>query len=89
MAGDGRRKETLAFETLTRDLRRIFDTRLTSVVAYGEPDDDGAHKMALVERSAFVRRARTEPPVPDWKRMTWAQDYLPAADPARAEEPLG
>jgi predicted pyridoxine 5'-phosphate oxidase superfamily flavin-nucleotide-binding protein len=47
------------------------------------------HKLQLVERSAFVPRAETEPPIPDWKRMTWAQDYLPEDDPARATDPIG
>ncbi|HEY5172465.1 MAG TPA: pyridoxamine 5'-phosphate oxidase family protein [Acidimicrobiia bacterium] len=46
------------------------------------------HKMHLVERSKFVPKPDTEAPIPDWKRMTWAQDYLPEHDPARAVEPL-
>jgi uncharacterized protein len=46
------------------------------------------HKMQLVERSAFVPRPDQAPPIPDWKRMTWAQEYLPAADPARGTEPI-
>jgi predicted pyridoxine 5'-phosphate oxidase superfamily flavin-nucleotide-binding protein len=41
------------------------------------------HRMALVERSRFVPRAGSEPPVPDWKRTDWACDVLPADDPAR------
>ena len=41
------------------------------------------HRMALVERSRFVPRADREPPVPDWKRTSWACDVLPADDPAR------
>jgi predicted pyridoxine 5'-phosphate oxidase superfamily flavin-nucleotide-binding protein len=43
------------------------------------------HRMALVERSPFVPRADREPPVPDWKRTSWACDVLPADDPARRE----
>jgi predicted pyridoxine 5'-phosphate oxidase superfamily flavin-nucleotide-binding protein len=46
------------------------------------------HKMQLVERSTFVPKHNVEAPIPDWKRMTWAQDYLPENDPARAAEPL-
>ena len=46
------------------------------------------HKMQLVERSKFVPREDTDAPIPDWKRMTWAQDYLPEHDPARAAETL-
>jgi uncharacterized protein len=40
------------------------------------------HRMQLVERSRFVPRAGSEPPVPDWKRSEWACDVLPAGDPA-------
>ena len=46
------------------------------------------HKMQLVERSKFVPQNNVDAPIPDWKRMTWAQEYLPADDPARAAEPL-
>jgi uncharacterized protein len=47
------------------------------------------HRMQLVERSKFVPHAgSTDAPIPDWKRMEWAQEYLPANDPARAAEPL-
>jgi predicted pyridoxine 5'-phosphate oxidase superfamily flavin-nucleotide-binding protein len=46
------------------------------------------HKMQLVERSKFVPEAGVRAPIPDWKRMEWAQDYLPENDPARAAEPL-
>ena len=43
------------------------------------------HKLELVERSRFVPREASEPPVPDWKRREWARDVLPAGDPAGAE----
>jgi len=46
------------------------------------------HKMDLVARSAFVPKPDEPAPVPDWKRMTWAREYLPAHDPARAADPL-
>jgi predicted pyridoxine 5'-phosphate oxidase superfamily flavin-nucleotide-binding protein len=46
------------------------------------------HKMQLVERSNFVPRPDIEAPIPDWKRMTWAQEYLPGNDPARSAPPL-
>lgn len=46
------------------------------------------HTMNLVERSNFVPQEDTEPPVPDWKRMTWAQEHLPEKDPAREADPL-
>jgi predicted pyridoxine 5'-phosphate oxidase superfamily flavin-nucleotide-binding protein len=41
------------------------------------------HRYQLVERSRFVPRAGEQTPVPDWKRMDWACDALPAGDPAR------
>jgi uncharacterized protein len=41
------------------------------------------HRMALVERSRFVPRARRDAPIPDWKRSDWACDVLPESDPAR------
>ena len=46
------------------------------------------HTMKLVERSPFVPRRATVAPIPDWKRMTWAQEHLPEDDPARATEPI-
>ena len=46
------------------------------------------HKMKTVERSDFVPKPNVEAPIPDWKRMTWAQEYLPENDPARAAEPI-
>jgi len=46
------------------------------------------HKMQTVERSDFVPKPNVEAPIPDWKRMTWAQEYLPENDPARAAEPI-
>ena len=41
------------------------------------------HRMQLVERSRFVPRPEEETPVPEWKRAGWANDVLPADDPAR------
>ena len=38
------------------------------------------HRYELVERSRFVPRAGTEPPVPEWKTHEWARDVLPASD---------
>jgi uncharacterized protein len=42
------------------------------------------HRMELVERSRFTPVPDADPPVPDWKRASWACDVLPADDPARA-----
>ena len=44
------------------------------------------HRYHLVERSQFVPRGDTPPPVPDWKRQVVAPEDLPAGDPARARE---
>jgi predicted pyridoxine 5'-phosphate oxidase superfamily flavin-nucleotide-binding protein len=41
------------------------------------------HRYELAERSRFVPRAGSEPPVPDWKRREWARDVLSEGDPAR------
>lgn len=40
------------------------------------------HKMKLVERSHFVPREGCAVPVPGWKKNAWAEDVLPANDPA-------
>ena len=41
------------------------------------------HRYRLVERSRFVPHVGVPTPVPEWKRMDWAADALPANDPAR------
>jgi uncharacterized protein len=41
------------------------------------------HKMKLIERSHFVPKAGCTVPVPGWKKYSWAEDVLPADDPAR------
>ncbi len=41
------------------------------------------HRYELVERSRFVPHVDAPTPVPEWKRMDWAVDALPADDPAR------
>jgi len=41
------------------------------------------HKLALVERSAFVPQSGCATPVPNWKKSDWAKDVLPDGDPAR------
>jgi predicted pyridoxine 5'-phosphate oxidase superfamily flavin-nucleotide-binding protein len=45
------------------------------------------HRMELVEHSRFVPRAEAETPVPEWKRTDWANDVLPAGDPATVPRP--
>ncbi|MET1001574.1 MAG: pyridoxamine 5'-phosphate oxidase family protein [Acidimicrobiia bacterium] len=46
------------------------------------------HKMEPVERSPFVPKPAAAAPIPDWKRMKWAQEYLPDGDPARTVDPI-
>jgi uncharacterized protein len=41
------------------------------------------HKMAVIERSAYVPHRERATPVPDWKREEWVADVLPEHDPAR------
>ncbi|MGQ0624996.1 MAG: pyridoxamine 5'-phosphate oxidase family protein [Sporichthyaceae bacterium] len=44
------------------------------------------HRYVLAEPSAFVPAAGRSTPVPEWKRMDWSADVLPAHDPARDGE---
>jgi predicted pyridoxine 5'-phosphate oxidase superfamily flavin-nucleotide-binding protein len=43
------------------------------------------HRMERVAESPFVPAVGVVAPVPDWKRSEWANDALPAGDPARRE----
>lgn len=45
------------------------------------------HRLAEVERSAFVPREGHQTPVPAWKRFEMFADVLPAGDPARKPSP--
>lgn len=49
------------------------------------------HRYQLVERSAYLPRGASPPPIPEWKRSDWARDLLSADDPARgpADPPNG
>ncbi len=38
------------------------------------------HRMALVERSAYVPHAGETSPEPEWKRADWARDVVPSGD---------
>ena len=40
------------------------------------------HHYELVERSPFVPSPSEDPPVPDWKRISWFDGTLPEGDPA-------
>src|SRR3954453_7897162 len=43
------------------------------------------HEYRLRERARFVPQPDCETPVPGWKRRDWANDVLPAGDPAQDE----
>ena len=55
---------------LASDLQHIFDTRLQSIVAYGNLADppDGIHTLALVERLTFQDLAACVPLAMGWQR---------------------
>lgn len=42
------------------------------------------HRMERVAESPYVPKAGLAPPIPDWKCAPWANDALPANDPARS-----
>jgi hypothetical protein len=66
-----------ALEMLSADLRRIFGTRLQSLVAYGDADDpDGLHTLALVERVDFQDLTACAPRTHDWRRAGAAVPLL-------------
>jgi predicted pyridoxine 5'-phosphate oxidase superfamily flavin-nucleotide-binding protein len=44
------------------------------------------HHYTLVERSRFAPKEGCQTPVPAWKKSEWAQDALPANDPARGDD---
>ena len=64
------------FGELTADLQRIFGDRLISLVAYGEPDDDGAHTLALTAESTFADLAKCAPLVSRWHRLGLATPLI-------------
>jgi len=72
-----------ASDAVARDLRRVFGERLTSLVAYGDEDDEGAHTLALVERLAFADLARCAPLVPTWHRLGLATPLILTQDEFR------
>lgn len=73
-----------AFEVVARDLNRVFGERMTSLVAYGEHDEDGgAHTLALVDRVEFGDLARCAPLVPAWHRLGLATPLILAHDEFR------
>jgi hypothetical protein len=65
-----------SFDELARDLRTIFGDRLTSLVAYGEADEDGAHTLALVDQVTFADLARCLPLAARWRRQGLATPLI-------------
>jgi hypothetical protein len=62
---------------VTADLQRIFGSRLASLVAYGDMDDeDGVHTLALVERLTFEDLAACAPHIGSWRRAGAAVPLL-------------
>jgi hypothetical protein len=74
--GSGSSIHAPAFESLTRDLRRIFDRRLASLIAYGEDDVDGVHTLALVDQLTFTDLAKCVPLTSGWHRMGLATPLI-------------
>ena len=40
------------------------------------------HRYRLVERSIYVPRVNSAPPIPEWKQSDWAREVLPTGDPS-------
>jgi hypothetical protein len=75
--------DAAAFDTLTRDLRRIFDRRLASLIAYGERDADGMHTLALVDQLTFGDLAKCVPLASSWRRLGLATPLVLTGDEFR------
>lgn len=71
------------YRELVEDLARIFGSRLTSLVAYGEPDDEGAHTLALVEQLTFADLVKCAPRTPTWHRLGLATPLVITRDEFR------
>ena len=57
------------FAALADDLQRVFDARLLSLVAYGNPNhDEGVHTLALVLQLTFQDLAACAPQTAAWRR---------------------
>lgn len=75
-ASSGSSTHAPAFDSLTRDLRRIFDRHLASLIAYGERDEDGVHTLALVDQLTFIDLAKCVPLTSGWHRMGLATPLI-------------
>ena len=76
---DGRRRRSPARRVRGRDPRRA------GADDAGVPELRPLHPQDAVGRALGVRAeaGTRRSPIPDWKRMTWAQEHLPDDDPAR------
>jgi hypothetical protein len=73
-----------ALEVVARDLKRVFGERITSLVAYGDRDEDGGmHTLALVDSVAFNDLAQCAPLVPAWHRLGLATPLILTRDEFR------
>jgi len=75
--------DKVVFDEITRDLVRIFDDRLMSLLAYGERDDQGLHTLALVERLSFRDLAQCAPRMAAWRRLGLATPLMLTPDEFR------
>jgi hypothetical protein len=67
---------------LSMDLQRIFGARLTSLVAYGDPEStpDGIHTLALVEGLSFQDLAACARLVHGWRKSGLAVPLMLSRD---------
>ena len=72
--------ERAAFQELARDLGQVFGDRLTSLVTYGEPDEEGTHTLALVEQLTFADFAKCARRTGAWHRMGIATPLILTRD---------
>lgn len=72
-----------ALDELARDLRSVFGDRLTSLVSYGEADDDEAHTLALVVQLTFADLAKCAPLATRWRRQGLATPLILTRDEFR------
>lgn len=76
--------ERVAFDAFVRDLGRIFGDRLTSLLAYGDSnEDDGVHTLALVEQLTFGDLAACVPLTSGWHRAGLATPLILTRDEFR------
>jgi hypothetical protein len=80
---DNQQMDRAAFDELTRDLVQIFGDRLASLVAYGEPKDEAAHTLALVDRPTFTDFAKCAPRTAAWHRLGLATPLVLSRDEFR------